>query len=54
MASINTNEEEIYNFWTKNDIFKKLVKKNKKNNKFFNFYDGFSFSLGVFSLWTFL
>ena len=46
MSHINTDESDIYQYWIENDIFKKLVDKSKKNDKFFNFYDGPPFATG--------
>ena len=46
MSSIIKDEKEIFDFWNQYDIFKKLINRNKKNDKFFNFYDGPPFATG--------
>ena len=46
MSNISTKESYVYNYWSENDIFKKLVAKNKDSEKFFNFYDGPPFATG--------
>jgi isoleucyl-tRNA synthetase len=46
MANLAQIEEKILEFWQKNKIFEKSVKK-KKKQRFFSFYDGPPFATGI-------
>jgi isoleucyl-tRNA synthetase len=45
-SSFSKREEKILDFWKKNDIFSKSLE-NRKNSKFFSFYDGPPFATGL-------